>query len=169
MKNIKKFRDNGAIGALLDEYERAISELKQVINNIHHEELISIVDTQTKDNDCRSIQTILSHVVRAGYGYVTTIRIWLGEELQYRQNSNLLTIREYLLALDEMFEDNVAFFNKYPNVKLEEFDTNKKINVSWGQQYDIEQLYEHAIVHVLRHRRQIERFIVFLNNKDERK
>jgi hypothetical protein len=29
---------------------------------------------------------------------------------------------------------------------------------SWGQLYDIEQLMEHAIVHVLRHRRQIEQY-----------
>ena len=33
------------------------------------------------------------------------------------------------------------------------------MTVKWRQQYDVEQLFEHAIVHVLRHRRQIERFI----------
>jgi len=31
------------------------------------------------------------------------------------------------------------------------------IDSRWGQRYDLEQLLEHAIVHVLRHRRQIER------------
>jgi hypothetical protein len=29
----------------------------------------------------------------------------------------------------------------------------------WGQHYDIEQMMEHAIVHVLRHRRQVEKFV----------
>jgi hypothetical protein len=29
----------------------------------------------------------------------------------------------------------------------------------WGANYDLEQLLEHAIVHILRHRRQIERFL----------
>ena len=29
----------------------------------------------------------------------------------------------------------------------------------WGVRYDLEQLLEHAVVHILRHRRQIEKFI----------
>lgn len=33
------------------------------------------------------------------------------------------------------------------------------IHSQWGVTYDLEQLLEHAIVHVLRHRRQIEKFI----------
>ena len=32
--------------------------------------------------------------------------------------------------------------------------------VRWGVLYNLEQLLEHAIVHILRHRRQIERFKV---------
>ena len=63
MKPFKEFRDKGAIGALLDEYERSIIELKKVITSISKEELIEIVDKETKDEDCRSIQRILSHVV----------------------------------------------------------------------------------------------------------
>jgi hypothetical protein len=34
-----------------------------------------------------------------------------------------------------------------------------RINSRWGVQYDMEQMLEHAIVHILRHRRQIERFL----------
>ena len=37
--------------------------------------------------------------------------------------------------------------------------TAVKMDVPWGVRYDLEQLLEHAIVHVLRHRRQIERFL----------
>jgi len=37
--------------------------------------------------------------------------------------------------------------------------TEVKMQVRWGPTYDFEQLFEHAIVHVLRHRRQIERFL----------
>jgi hypothetical protein len=33
-----------------------------------------------------------------------------------------------------------------------------KMIVRWGTQYDLEQLLEHAVVHILRHRRQIEKF-----------
>jgi hypothetical protein len=34
-----------------------------------------------------------------------------------------------------------------------------QIPARWGPVYDLEQLLEHMIVHVLRHRRQIERFL----------
>ncbi len=33
------------------------------------------------------------------------------------------------------------------------------IQSRWGVRYDLEQLLEHAIVHVLRHRRQIEKLL----------
>ena len=64
----------GAVGALLDEYEKAIFELQQVINVISDQELIKIVDSITIDINCKSIQTILSHVVRSGYAYAIYIR-----------------------------------------------------------------------------------------------
>ena len=50
-------------------------------------------------------------------------------------------------------------------MNLEESDNIKKLTTRWGQMYNIEQLLEHAIVHVLRHRRQIERFLLHINNK----
>ena len=56
-------------------------------------------------------------------------------------------------------------FDDFPNLVLEENDNQKKILTSWGQLYDIEQLFEHAIVHILRHRRQIERFLIKLRKK----
>ena len=43
-------------------------------------------------------------------------------------------------------------------MELEQPDNSLKIKSGWGQSYDIEQMTEHAIVHVLRHRRQIEKF-----------
>lgn len=154
----KKFRNNGAIGALLDEYEKALYELIKTISDLNQEQLTSVIDFETKDEDCKSIQTILSHVVRAGYNYVIAIRRWLGEELDYRDKELLNSSVDYNFALNKMFEYNEELFNDYPQIQLEEYNPNKKINVSWGQKYDVEQLFEHAIVHILRHRRQIEKF-----------
>ena len=157
--NVKPtYRNNGAIGAILDEYEKSIKELKLVIKTISPSDLICAVDDQTKDEDCKSIQTILTHVVAAGYNYVIEIRKWLGEVLEFKNKKFLTTIAAYNLALDEMFIYNENLFKDYPNIKLEECESDKKIKVSWGKEYDVEQIYEHAIVHVLRHRRQIERF-----------
>jgi len=156
---MSKYRDQGAVGALLDEYERALEELKRVIQDLSQTELTMIVDNQTDDEDCKSIQTILSHVVKAGYGYVVSVRKWLNEDVQYKPNVLLDSIESYNKALDEMFLYNAELFQDYPKIQLEEHDASNKILVSWGQLYDVEQIFEHAIVHILRHRRQIERFI----------
>jgi len=162
MDSTKKYRDNGATGALLDEYERAIEELKMVIKNISQQKLTTIVDPHTKDEDCRSIQTILSHVVGAGFNYIIYIRGWLGEEIAPKNKELLPSSEAYSVALDNMFAYNEELFQEYPDLSLEEYKEEKKIQTRWGQRYDVEQLLEHAIVHVLRHRRQIERFKIKL-------
>lgn len=159
---VKKYRDNGATGALLDEYHKAIEELKEVIVNLTTTQITKIVDNETKDKACRSIQTILAHTVRAGYTYVIEIRRWLGEDIEYRTDEQFDNVEAYIEALDTMFKYNEKLFLDYPNMNLEEYNNDNKINVRWGQNYDVEQLYEHAIVHILRHRRQIERFILRL-------
>ncbi len=159
---MKRYRNNGAIGALLDEYEKAIYELLEVIHTISIDELQSIVDTKTDDPDCVSIQSILNHVIRAGYTYVREIRNFLGENIQLKYNVNCDSIEEYRKEMIKMFEYNEQLFNDYPNIDIEETDVSKKIRVPWNQDYDIEQLLEHAIVHILRHRRQIEKFILEL-------
>ncbi len=157
------YRNNGAIGALLDEYEKALKELVELIQSIPDEQLLKQMDYETKDMDCISIQTILTHVVRAGYGYVFEIRKYLGEDNPAPKSNSLVNAEKYKEALYKMFEANVRLFEDYPNIQLNEFEASKKMKVRWGDHYDVEQLMEHAIVHILRHRRQIERFLLKLN------
>lgn len=157
---MKQFRTNGAIGALLDEYEKAILELIEVLDGLSHNVLTTIVDPKTNDPDCNSIQTILSHVLRSGYWYVLEIRKSLGEAVEFPERKTLQSSMEYQLALARMFKFNEKLFADYPDLNIEETAPDKKIKVRWGQVYDIEQLLEHAIVHILRHRRQIERFLI---------
>lgn len=158
------YRNNGAIGALLDEYEKSIIELNNVILNLTPSELIKIVDEETDDEECKSIQTILSHVIESGYTYVIEIRKSLGENINYTSKNLLSSTQEYAIALDKMFAYNEKLFEDYPNIKLEEYDPNKKFEVRWGQKYDVDQIFEHAIVHILRHRRQIEKFKLAIDN-----
>jgi len=159
---MKRYRDNGAIGALLDEYEKAVTELRNLLDTMTDVELMTAVDTTTKDPDCQSIQTILTHVVRAGYTYAIYVRKSQGEELDFRERLLLNTTKEYQKELQIMFQYNEFLFKEYPDVSLETFEQNDKIRTAWEQYYDVEQLFEHAIVHVLRHRRQIERFLISL-------
>jgi hypothetical protein len=152
-----KILRQGAKGALLDEYERAISGLKKVIEDIPDNRLTVITDPKTTDENCRSIQTILSHVVHSGYGYATSIYNLKGHGAERPLKTFHLTIREYIQDLSDMFSFTENIFKDIKEEELEAFDNASKIKTSWGQLYDTEQLTEHAIVHILRHRRQIER------------
>ena len=158
-----KYRDEGAKGALLDEYEKAVNELISIIEPVTKFQLITIVDHETSDEDCRSIQTILTHVVNAGHGYTFYIAHHLNEQFERKSIEEFDAIADYQNSLKAMFNEFLALFNRHSFIPFEEHDSTDKFKVGWGQLYDIEQLVEHAIVHILRHRRQIERFLLKLN------
>ena len=147
----------GAIGALMDEYERAAAEFKNLISKIPEPDFVKIVDPDTKDEDCRSVQTIISHVINSGYSYANYIRDWFSIPKASPER------RPYFR--DE-FSEEIDKMLSYTSETLEgkwEYSDDEimkvKMIVRWGPQYDLEQLLEHAIVHILRHRRQIEKFI----------
>jgi len=149
----------GTIKALLDEYKKAVNELIAVIKPLASKEILVIRDDKTSDENCRSIQTILTHVVYAGYGYTNFIETHLGSKKERRPKHSFENADEYINDLNGMFDYCEDFFMEHPEIPLEEFDSSKKILTSWGQVYDIDQMMEHAIVHVLKHRRQIQRFV----------
>ena len=162
---MRRFRNNGTIGAILDEYEKAILELEKVLSDVTDEELKEIVDKETNNSDCKSIQTILTHLIRAGYIYVNEVRKLMGEHIEYTERKIFKSVAEYQNELKKMFKYNEKLFSDYPNIQLEETATNKKILTQWNQHYDVEQLFEHAIVHILKHRRQIEKFKIIMAKK----
>jgi uncharacterized damage-inducible protein DinB len=141
---------------LMDEYERAAAELRRVVEQIPDEEFARVVDSQTKDEDSRSVQTIMSHVVGAGYSYADYIRE-LFSVAPGRPPYRLLSRRESLEQLDAALAYTAQALEGRWEMSEKEI-TGTVIRSSWGVVYDMEQLLEHAIVHVLRHRRQIEKF-----------
>lgn len=147
----------GAVGALLDIYEQAISDLKNVIQSIPDHTLTIIIDEKTTSEDCKSIQAILSHVVSSGYSYATSIHNLKGHNAKRPEKVFHLTIAEYLKDLTNVLLFTESVFKEIKDDELEQFDDSLKIKTGWGQLYDIEQITEHAIVHILRHKRQIEK------------
>lgn len=147
----------GAVGALLDIYEQAISDLKKVIENIPDNALTIITDPQTTDENCKSIQTILSHVVHSGYGYATNIHNLKGYNIKRPDKTFHLTIKEYLEDLTNVSTYTENIFKEIKDYELEQFDDSLKIKTPWGQLYGTEQMTEHEIVHILRHKRQIDK------------
>lgn len=147
---------SGALGALLDEYERAASEFAQLLSDIPDAEFQLLRDRQTQDEHCRSIQTIANHVVRSGYGYADYIRQALSLACGQHAFANL-SRRECLDQLQRMLEYTAETLNGRWHYSDEQIMA-VEIRSRWGPHYDLEQILEHAIVHTLRHRRQIERF-----------
>lgn len=148
---------SGAVGALMDEYERAAWELGSLVRRIPEDDFVRVVDSQTKDDDCRSAQTIMSHVVRAAYGYADYVREQFSIESTRPQNK-LLSRRESLEQLEAALDYTAQTLDGRWEMGDEEISAIV-ISSRWGATYDLEGLLEHAIVHVLRHRRQIEKFI----------
>ena len=152
----KKYR-KGSIGALMDEYERAAVELKNLVLKISISDFEKIIDPDTKDEDCRSVQTIVSHVINSGYGYANYLRDYF-TITQSSPTRKLFKQNEFTSELDKML-----FYTSETLVDKWEFSydeiTKVVFNSRLGIKYDMEQILEHAIVHILRHRRQIEKFI----------
>lgn len=153
---MKAYR-KGAIGALMDEYERATTELKLLVEQTHDDDFIQVLDAQTKDEDCRSIQTILTHVIRAGFAYAKYIRDSFSIATT-RSVTGLLSRQEAVVGLDEMLDYSAQTLEGKWEMTDEEIEA-VAIQSRWGVEYTLEQLLEHAIVHILRHRRQIERLL----------
>jgi uncharacterized damage-inducible protein DinB len=151
-------KNKNAVNAILSEYQKAILELQSVIINISDEDLAFVIDPKTDNSDCRSIQTILAHVVSSGYSYCIYIRKLKNENIVRPEKINRKSVSEYKKDLDDVLKFTYDTFSSISDNDLEKFDESEKMRTSWNQLYDIEQMMEHAIVHVLRHRRQIENF-----------
>ena len=155
---MRKAYRKGALGAMMDEYERAASELRRLVEQIPDDEFARIVDLQTSDENCRSVQTIMTHVLSAGYGYADHIRKSFSIS-STRPPKRLLSRQEAVAQLEAMLEYTAQTLEGRWEMTDEEIE-RITIHSGWGVTYNLEQLLEHAIVHLLRHRRQIEKFML---------
>jgi uncharacterized damage-inducible protein DinB len=96
-------------------------------------------------------------VVNAGYGYADLLRKVFGMP-SARPPRALLSHRESLEQLDAALAYTAETLEGRWLMTHEEM-SGAFIDTGWGVRYDVEQLLEHAVVHVLRHRRQIEKFM----------
>lgn len=154
-KTLEDYR-KGAIGSLMDEYERAAFELKSIVKSVGETDYTRIVEGESEH--CHSIQVIMNHVVRAGYGYSKYIRDALA--------INALPVEDRQIPqaeiggeIDKMLAYTAEIFEVERQITDEEIE-NVFFKTRWEITYNIDQLFEHAIVHILRHRRQIEKFLL---------
>ena len=142
---------------MMDELERASNEFIRRIEALDDQNYEEIRDSKTEDENCRSIQTIASHVVNSGYGYANYIRrAFSMASIPYTKV--LLKRDQVPTRMKEMLDYTAETLEGKWELSDEEI-VKVILKSSWGTAYDLEQLLEHAIVHVLRHRRQMERFL----------
>jgi uncharacterized damage-inducible protein DinB len=147
--------DKGPLGAIMDEYERAAAEYVRLINSIPPATYNAILDPDTKDEDCRSVKSICFHVLFAGYNYANSIRRKFGETVSSPEHFHP-TQSEFPVALSAMLAyTDQTLADRYTMAEDDLLTTN--IAIRWSDHHDMEALLEHAIVHILRHRRQVER------------
>ncbi len=154
-KSLEDYR-TGAVGSLMDEYERAAFELKSILQNVREADYSRIVEGESEH--CRSIQIIMNHVVRAGYGYSKYIRDALSMEALPVEDKQIPQSK-IGSEIDKMLAYTAEIFEGRSKTMDEEMET-VYFKTRWEVTYNIDQLFEHAIVHILRHRRQIEKFLL---------
>ena len=148
---MKQFKKISIAEALLNEYKISIDLLKDTIGKIRNEQLNAVVFTEPDDKEFESIQSIISHVIFWGYYYIRMIEMDKGlSGSKWDKRVSFDTIPDYVREIDNMYKTSYDFI-----IKL----TDKEILEGNSKFCDIEGLIEHAIVHVYRHKSQIERFL----------
>lgn len=154
---MKKQYRPGAVGALMDEMERASLDLISILENLPADEFKMILDEKTDDEDCRSVQTIMTHVVRSGYGYANSIRKTWGVPVVEKE-IKIDDPQNAIIHLNYMLEYTSATLENHWTMNQDEMEETFVI-ARWGKKMDLEEMLEHALAHILRHRRQIERLL----------
>ena len=147
----------------MDEFERAVGQLRQVLEGLSDDVYLS-VSAPEADPEWRTIQGIVRHVVQAGYAHANYLRLALsvpGSRVEVPLGSRL----ESLDQLETMTAYLESTLDGHWNMSDDDMEA-VEIKAVWGTLYDLEQMLEHAVVHVLRHRRQIERRLLEMNFRD---
>lgn len=145
----------GPVGSLADVYETTLAEFKRFLSEIPEDRFSEVLNPAVED-DFRSVKNIVAHVVRSGYVYADHIRQRFGEE-SARPDFAFDTVDGGIAELDRMFRYTLDSLDKKWHLTDDDL-LSTIIKTSWTT-YDLEALLEHTIVHVMRHRRQIDKML----------
>jgi hypothetical protein len=148
---------SGSLRAVLDEYSRAIRDYESVMLALPIQRYTS--KTSLSDDEFKCIQDIARHVAGAAHSYAYHITHAL-DKLDgpiARREVAVDTPEMAVKAIWEAFDHMVEVLRR-----IKGWSDGQQAEVRfvsrWKQPYDIEQMLEHAIVHILRHRRQLQRW-----------
>ena len=149
---------SGAFGALMDEYARAAEDYCRVLETFNDSRFGS--EKPNNSATTRSPRAMCVHVIGAAHRYAHYIRKRRGIDFVERFEMDPARVRSPkdvrpLLAEAIMFTEATV----EPLLEISEEEILAlSFPVRWGPTYDPEMILEHAICHLLRHRRQLERW-----------
>lgn len=148
----------GPFGALMDEYARAAAEFCTVAEGFDAERFVS----ERPGNDPETItpRAVCVHVCGAAHRYAYYIRQARGLDFvdRYQLDPLRLTsprdVTGMLAKATRLTEETIDPLRGFTDEEVQALS----FTVRWGPRYDPEMMLEHAVCHVLRHRRQLERW-----------
>jgi hypothetical protein len=153
MKNLPEYKYNGARSLVLLHKKH----MKSFLTTWKKAKEAKIKLPETDDLDYQSLETILFHVLRASRGYI----VWICEKL------NLPNLRVDIPPAIAEVENKAGEYLNYlfekwrlPLVNVPESSfrgTSYKTN--WGDDFCIESMLEHAVLHPIRHEFQLKNLI----------
>jgi uncharacterized damage-inducible protein DinB len=150
---LPKYKYNGA-RAMVILHEK---HLRSCINTWHEAKKLNIKLPETDDEDYKSLETLLKHILRAARGYMTWICSKLNlpdPKIDLAPEPDLIESKtdEYLAHLLEKW--------KLPLAEIPEEKFHAPTYASnWGVEYCIDAMLEHAVMHTIRHEFQLRNLI----------
>lgn len=107
----------------------------------------------TEDADYQSLETLMVHILRAARGYM----VWMCKQLELPDPEiNPAPAPEKVEAEADSYLNHVLECWRSPLAELEEARFNKEYKSNWGVIYCIDAMLEHAVMHPIRHKFQLE-------------
>lgn len=149
---------SGPFGALMDEYARAAEDFCRVVESFD----LRRFNAERPSNNPNTIspRAICLHAIGAAHRYAHYIRQARGLEFveRYEADPALLQSPQDVRGL---LRDGIVLTEQTVEPLLKATDQEIQalsFEVRWGPRYDPEMILEHAVCHLLRHRRQLERW-----------
>jgi hypothetical protein len=142
----------------MDEYARAAADFCRVVEGF---DLARFTAARPSNNpNTTSPRAVCLHVCSAAHRYAHYVRKARGDDFveRYELDPARLTspgdVQERLAEATLLTEATVAPLLRATDEEIQALS----FTVRWGPRYDPEMMLEHAVCHVLRHRRQLERW-----------
>jgi len=146
---------NRAVRSLVELHEREMRSFLQVWTRFVASDLP--VPEAQGDESYENRERLAGHVLMAARGYLTRIGEWVGRPVSDVDGSQ--DPYEIVRRASEFAEDVLSAYRRHlAEVTNEELEPQVH-RTRWGELMSVENLLEHAVVHPMRHRIQLERML----------